>query len=132
MTLQNRRPFLHILLCLILHVANVLGLPHLVRRDDDELPARATALNVFAALFTIITLIFLALWWIMRMLNKALRNLSATVTGSSSSDTSSVSEVAFVWTSQDRGYMVDKDRSSIVGEVRRPSGRPPPPPRNAG
>ncbi|KAK0730244.1 hypothetical protein B0H67DRAFT_561138 [Lasiosphaeris hirsuta] len=127
--LQNRPRSLHILLCLILHVTDVLGLPHLVRRDDEELPARATALNVFAALFTIITLIFVAMWFVMRLLNKALRNLSATVTGSSSSDTSSVSEVAFVWTSQNHGYMVDKDRSSIVGEVRRPSGRPP---RNAG
>jgi len=50
------------------------------------IPARATALNVFAAFFTIIVLIVIACYVIIRLMNRAMATLSATVTGSSSSD----------------------------------------------
>jgi len=98
--------FLSLSILLTLHPAGVLALPlpspcrtspiacgsdeiNLIRRDDgDDLPARATALNVFAALFTILTLIIIAVWVIFRLISRALASLSATVTTGSGSTTS--------------------------------------------
>ena len=68
--------------------------PPLLVSRDDLLPPRATALNVFAALFTILVLVILAMWIVMRLINKALTNLSATVTGSSSTSTSGTGETS--------------------------------------
>ncbi|KAK1829443.1 hypothetical protein QBC39DRAFT_373743 [Podospora conica] len=101
---------------------------HLHRRDD-VLPPRDTALNVFAALFTILVLIIIACYVIMRLINTALTRLSATVTGSatSSSSTSGTGEtsttlsevVNYVWTTKTKGYAVSLATGKVVGEVRR-------------
>jgi hypothetical protein len=81
-----------ILLLVLQHPAGTLGLPiDLLRRDD--LPARATALNVFAALFTILMLVIISVWLIFRFVRQTLANVSATVTGSTtSSSATSTSE----------------------------------------
>jgi hypothetical protein len=73
-----------------------LASPIVLHSRDDVLPPRATALNVFAALFTILVLIIVAMWVIMRLINQALTKLSATVTGSgtSSSSTSGTGETS--------------------------------------
>jgi flagellar biogenesis protein FliO len=76
----------------MLHAAGALGLPVDIHRRDD-LPARATALNVFAALFTILMLVIIAVWLIFRFVRQTIANVSATVTGStSSSGTTSTSD----------------------------------------
>jgi len=79
------------LLLLVLHPSGALGRPLDITRRDDDLPARATALNVFAALFTILTLVILAVWLIFRFVRQALAGVSATVTGSTSSSASMTS-----------------------------------------
>ncbi|KAK1757305.1 hypothetical protein QBC47DRAFT_399644 [Echria macrotheca] len=122
--LHNGLTSCNLILCLVLHPSGALGfpLPLLIRRDDEDLPARATALNVFAAFFTIIVLAILAVWLVVRLMHRAISTLSATVTGSSStsgSDSSDSSDVNYVWTSRDRGYMVSKAGGRIIGEVRR-------------
>lgn len=74
----------------------ILAHPIVLHRRDDVLPPRDTALNVFAALFTILVLVIIAMWVIMRLINQALTTLSATVTGSgtSSSSTSGTGETS--------------------------------------
>ena len=74
----------------------VLASPIVLHSRDDALPPRDTALNVFAALFTILVLIIVAMWVIMRLINQALTKLSATVTGSgtTSSSTSGTGETS--------------------------------------
>lgn len=100
----------NLILYLVLHPSGALGLPvpvpvpvplpttstpgaFLVTRQDEtptaSLPARATRLNVFAALFTIVVLIIIACYVIIRLMKRALATLSATVTGSSSTEGSS-------------------------------------------
>lgn len=130
------------LLLLVLHLPVALGRPLDVVRRDDDLPARATALNVFAALFTILTLVILAVWLIFRFVRQALAGVSATVTGSTSSSASMTSTTVsygalighperemltlspreHVWRSPTHGFVVNKDRGRVTGEVRRPRG----------
>ncbi|KAK0753758.1 hypothetical protein B0T18DRAFT_22267 [Schizothecium vesticola] len=106
----------------------VLASPIVLHSRDDVLPPRATALNVFAALFTILVLIIIAMWVIMRLINQALTKLSATVTGSGTSSSTSgtgetsttLSEVVnYVWTTKTKGYAVSLQTGKVVGEVRR-------------
>ena len=81
----------------LLHLTEAHAIPRsqpLLASRDDFLPPRATALNVFAALFTILVLVIVAMWIVMRLINKALTNLSATVTGSSSTSTSGTGETS--------------------------------------
>lgn len=85
------------ILILLSHASTgILAFPIVLHRRDDVLPPRETALNVFAALFTILVLVIIAMWVIMRLINKALTTLSATVTGSgtSSSSTSGTGETS--------------------------------------
>lgn len=85
------------ILILLSHASTgILAFPIVLHRRDDVLPPRDTALNVFAALFTILVLVIIAMWVIMRLINKALTTLSATVTGSgtSSSSTSGTGETS--------------------------------------
>ncbi|KAK4451555.1 hypothetical protein QBC34DRAFT_436665 [Podospora aff. communis PSN243] len=116
-----------ILLLMLQHPAGTLGLPvdHdlLLRRDD--LPARATALNVFAALFTILMLVIISVWLIFRFVRQTLANVSATVTGSTtSSSATSTSESDHVWRTATHGFVVNKEgRRVVTGEVRRPGPR---------
>lgn len=76
--------------------SGILASPIFLHSRDDVLPPRDTALNVFAALFTILVLVMIAMWVIMRLINQALTKLSATVTGSgtSSSSTSGTGETS--------------------------------------
>ncbi|KAK0655636.1 hypothetical protein B0T16DRAFT_440776 [Cercophora newfieldiana] len=114
------------LLLLVLHPLEALGHPlplEVFRRDD--LPARATALNVFAALFTILTLVIISVWFIFRFVRQTLANVSATVTGSASSSASgtSTSDSDHVWRSATHGFTVNKEGRRVTGEVRRPGPR---------
>ncbi|KAK0632470.1 hypothetical protein B0T14DRAFT_560159 [Immersiella caudata] len=112
-----------ILLLVLHHPAGALGLPVELLRRDDDLPARATALNVFAALFTILMLVIISVWLIFRFVRQTLANVSATVTGSTtSSSATSTSESDHVWRTATHGFTVNKEGRRVTGEVRRPRG----------